>query len=85
MHLFLTRPEAVKWYVPWAQPPFYANVDEQTLMNDCVRSSIANVTCYAQAGSLLCDLRQSANKTRPCSLPAIPPQKPLRRRLPAGR
>lgn len=30
------------------QPPFYANVDEQTLMNDCVRSSIANVTSYAQ-------------------------------------
>ena len=36
-------------YVPWAQPPFYANVDEQTLMNDCVRSSIANKSSYAQA------------------------------------
>ena len=35
--------------MPWARPPFYANLDEQTLMNDCVRSSIANVTCYAQA------------------------------------
>ena len=49
VHLFLTTPEAVRWYVPWAQAPFYANLDEQTLMNDCVRSSIANVTCYAQA------------------------------------
>lgn len=49
VHLFLTTPEAVRWYVPWARPPFYANLDEQTLMNDCVRSSIANVTCYAQA------------------------------------
>ena len=49
VHLFLTTPEAVRWYVPWARPPFYANIDEQTLMNDCVRSSIANVTCYAQA------------------------------------
>ena len=36
-------------YVPWAQPPFYANADEQTLMNDCVRSSIANKSSYAQA------------------------------------
>ena len=35
--------------MPWAQPPFYANADEQTLMNDCVRSSIANVTSFAQA------------------------------------
>ena len=60
VHLFLTRPEAVKWYVPWAQPPFYANVDEQTLMNDCVRSSIANVTCYAQAGSkAICEQNSS--------------------------
>ena len=49
IHLFYTKPEAVRWFVPWAQPPFYANVDEQTLMNDCVRSSITNVTCYAQA------------------------------------
>ena len=35
--------------MPWAQPPFYANADEQTLMNDCVRSSIANKSSYAQA------------------------------------
>ena len=32
-----------------SQAPFYANVDEQTLMNDCARSAIANVTSYAQA------------------------------------
>jgi hypothetical protein len=31
-----------------SQAPFYANVDEQTLMNDCARSAIANVTSYAQ-------------------------------------
>ena len=49
IHTFILRPSAVKDYVPWAQPPFYANVDEQTLMNDCVRSSIANVTSFAQA------------------------------------
>ncbi len=35
--------------MPWAQPPFYANADEQTLMNDCVRSAIANKSSYAQA------------------------------------
>ncbi|KAL1498475.1 hypothetical protein AB1Y20_013800 [Prymnesium parvum] len=49
IHLFILKPEAVGHYVKWAQPPFYANVDEQTLMNDCIRSSIANVTSYAQA------------------------------------
>ena len=49
IHLFMFHPEAVQWYVPWAQPPFFANVDEQTLMNDCLRSSIANITSYAQA------------------------------------
>lgn len=49
IHLFMFQPEAVAWYVPWAKAPFFANVDEQTLMNDCVRSAIANVTSYAQA------------------------------------
>ena len=49
IHMFLLRPSAVKEHVPWAQPPYFANVDEQTLMNDCVRSSIANVTSFAQA------------------------------------
>ena len=49
IHTFILRPSAVKDYVPWAQPPFYANVDEQTLMNDCVRSAIANVSSFAQA------------------------------------
>ena len=34
IHLFLTTPQAVAWYVPWAKPPFYANVDEQTLMQE---------------------------------------------------
>ena len=49
IHTFITRPSAVKEYVPWAQPPFFANVDEQTLMNDIVRSAIGNVVSYAQA------------------------------------
>ena len=49
IHTFILRPSAVRDYVPWAQPPYYANVDEQTLMNDCVRSSIANVSSFAQA------------------------------------
>jgi hypothetical protein len=49
IHLFMFQPEAVAWYVPWAVAPFFANVDEQTLMNDCVRSAIANLTSYAQA------------------------------------
>ena len=49
LHLFILHPEAVATYVPWAKPPFYANVDEQTLMNDCLRSAITNTTTYAQA------------------------------------
>ncbi|EOD35016.1 hypothetical protein EMIHUDRAFT_455458 [Emiliania huxleyi CCMP1516] len=49
LHLFITNSSAVKQYVPWAQPPYFANIDEQTLMNDVLRSSIANVTSYAQA------------------------------------
>ena len=49
IHTFILRPSAVRDYVPWAQAPYYANVDEQTLMNDCVRSAIANVSSFAQA------------------------------------
>ena len=41
IHLFLWHPEAVVRYVPWAVPPFYANADEQTLMNDVIVSSIS--------------------------------------------
>jgi len=34
LHLFITNSSAVKQYVPWAQPPYFANIDEQTIMND---------------------------------------------------
>ena len=49
IHSFLLRPSTVHEYIPWAQPPYFANVDEQTLMNDVVRSSITNVVSFAQA------------------------------------
>ncbi len=47
VHLFLWQPEAVGKHVPWARPPFFANADEQTLMNDVLISSIADEITYA--------------------------------------
>ena len=40
------HPEAVQRYVPWAKPPFYANSDEQTLMNDIIISSVNGESTY---------------------------------------
>lgn len=47
VHLFLWNPEAVAEHVPWARRPFFANADEQTLMNDVLISSIADEVTYA--------------------------------------
>ena len=33
--LFMYTPDAVKEVVPWARKPYFANADEQTLMNTC--------------------------------------------------
>ncbi|KAL1515884.1 hypothetical protein AB1Y20_002499 [Prymnesium parvum] len=46
IRLFSFHPEAVPRFVPWAQPPFFSNADEQTLLNDVLTSAIANATCY---------------------------------------
>ena len=46
VHLFLSEPAAVKRYVEWAQPPFYANGDEQSILNDVLISSITNRSVY---------------------------------------
>ena len=49
VNLFLWHPEAVKQHVPWAKAPYYANSDEQTLMNDVLISSIADDVTYASS------------------------------------
>ena len=41
------NPEAVAAVVPWAKRPFFANADEQTIMNDVLISSIADEVTYA--------------------------------------
>ena len=47
VHLFMWNPEAVAAIVPWAKRPFFANADEQTIMNDVLISSIADEVTYA--------------------------------------
>ena len=47
IHLFMFSPEAVARVVPWAAPPYFANSDEQTLMNDVLISSMTNRSTYA--------------------------------------
>ena len=44
--LFMYNPDAVKRYVPWAKKPYFANADEQTLMNDVLISAMTNTSCY---------------------------------------
>ena len=44
--LFMYSPDAVSRYVPWAKKPYFANADEQTLMNDVLISSMTNTSCY---------------------------------------
>ncbi len=49
IELFMFHPEAVKRYVPWAVAPYYANSDEQTLMNDVLITSIWQKEYYASS------------------------------------
>ena len=45
VQLFQNHPEIVQRLVPFSSPPFYANSDDQTLLNDCLLSAvIANRT-----------------------------------------
>lgn len=46
IRLFMFTPEAVKKHVPWAAPPYFANSDEQTLMNDVIISAILGEPIY---------------------------------------
>ena len=58
VHLFMWNPEAVAAIVPWAKRPFFANADEQTIMNVFKRtifltvSSVELAPMSAQAISL---------------------------------
>ena len=38
---FSFHPELVPKLLPWARPPFFSNADEQSLLNDCLASSIS--------------------------------------------
>ena len=40
------HPETVRKVVPWASEPFFANADEQTIMNDCVLSATTGELSY---------------------------------------
>lgn len=40
VQLFQNWPEAVARVVPWARPPYYANSDDQTLLNDVILSAV---------------------------------------------
>ena len=42
MQLFQLHPEIVKKIVPFAKEPYYANSDDQTLMNDAIVSAVVN-------------------------------------------
>ena len=38
---FSFHPELVPRLLPWARPPYFSNADEQSLLNDCLASAIA--------------------------------------------
>ena len=40
IQLFQFHPEIVPKLVPFARPPYYANSDDQTLLNDCIVSAV---------------------------------------------
>ena len=43
---FSFHPEVVKTKVTWAQPPYFSNADEQSILNDVLASAIAARPCY---------------------------------------
>lgn len=48
VHAFMTSPTAtVRTHVPWAVEPYFANSDEQTIMNDVVMGSVVGERSFA--------------------------------------
>jgi hypothetical protein len=47
VHGFMHTPSLVRTHVPWAVEPFFANSDEQTIMNDALMASVANESTFA--------------------------------------
>ena len=37
----------------WAQPPYFSNADEQSLLNDVLTSAITNRSCYIFSTAIL--------------------------------
>lgn len=60
VHSFMWTPEAVAEHVPWAVPPYFANGDEQTIMNDCVLSATNGEVSYVSTAEW--EERQGASR-----------------------
>lgn len=45
---FSFHPELVPRLLPWARPPYFSNADEQSLLNDCLASAIAETVRAAR-------------------------------------
>ena len=43
---FSFHPEYVPRVLPWAQPPYFSNADEQSLLNDVLASAISQFPCF---------------------------------------
>ena len=46
IHTFSFHPDAVPSVVSWAQPPYFSNADEQSILNDVLASAITRRPCY---------------------------------------
>ena len=66
VHTFLYHPEEVRRVVKWAKPPYFANADEQTLMNDVLVSSICNASVYLWSTAMFEARYGGANRGRYC-------------------
>ena len=62
VHTFMWHPETVRTVVPWASEPFFANADEQTIMNDCVLSATAGELTYESTAEW--EARMGGSKNR---------------------
>ena len=40
VQLFQHHPEVIPQMFPWARKPYYANSDDQTILNDCIISAV---------------------------------------------
>lgn len=80
VQLLQNWPEIVPTIVPWARPPYYANSDDQTLLNDAIVSAVIRNRTFLGSTAQF-EAKNRVSPPRPATRPATRRPPPVARRV----